>query len=154
MARTIFADLRAVLAFPLFNRSNAADMGFRELTSHQRALLEVCLTEGLSEDSGYWDYALLFFYDEIVLTYLIAGAGSLTNFGWSERASLAITGVTGTPEPRGVVSSIRSVGTSFLSFGRNLALVSLGLGVFIYPNVCALLSVAAQIAPALQELWS
>jgi hypothetical protein len=50
-------------------------------TTHQEVILEMALNQGVSKDSGYWDYALLMFYDEMMHTFILSGLTSLTNFG-------------------------------------------------------------------------
>lgn len=49
--------------------------------THREVTLEMALSQGVSKDSGYWDYALLMFYDEVMHSVVLSGLTSLTNFG-------------------------------------------------------------------------
>jgi hypothetical protein len=51
------------------------------LKSHQKENLTMLLGEMVSEDSGYWDYALLMFYDEMLNSVVLSGLTALTDFG-------------------------------------------------------------------------
>lgn len=66
--------------------------GVEKPRSHQGVVLEMSLAEMVSEDSGYWDYALLMYYDEALHVAVLSGLTGLTNFGWAERAALLASG--------------------------------------------------------------
>lgn len=106
----------------------------RGLTSHQGEKFKMALREMASEDSGYWDYALLMFYDEVLHAFMLSGVTALTDFGWAERAALLASGALELKETQSLENTIRSLGQTFLSFGRNLALICTAIGVFVLPG--------------------
>jgi hypothetical protein len=39
------------------------------------------ISQATSEDSGFWDYGLLMFYDEFAHTFMVTGFTALSHFG-------------------------------------------------------------------------
>jgi hypothetical protein len=92
------------------------------------------LREMVSEDSGYWDYALLMFYDEMMHSLVLSGLTALTDFGWAERAALIASGALNLKEGQNLENTVRGLAQAFLSFGRNLTLVCVFVGAFVLPD--------------------
>ena len=95
----------------------------------------MALAQGVSKDSGYWDYALLMFYDEMVHTFILSGLTSLTNFGWAERTALIAAGALDVKNAPTLLNYVRGFGSFFVGFSRNFALVVIALGLFVLPDL-------------------
>lgn len=110
--------------------------GGKEPHSHQGVIFENSLAEMVSEDSGYWDYALLMYYDEVLHSTMLSGLAGLTNFGWAERAALLTSGALVSREAHNLANTSRSLSQTLASFGRNiaLALVVIGLLAALTPS--------------------
>jgi len=102
--------------------------------THRGEVLNSFLAEAASEDSGHWDYALLLFYDEFLHTTMLSGLTNLSNFGWAERAALLASGPMEGAEAQGFENTSRSLGQILTSFGRNIALICIIVGMFSAPG--------------------
>lgn len=103
--------------------------------THQEVILEMALNQGVSKDSGYWDYALLMFYDEMVHTFILSGLTSLTNFGWAERTALIAAGALDVKNAPTLLNYVRGFSLFFVGFSRNFALLIIALGLFVLPDL-------------------
>lgn len=92
------------------------------------------LSQGVSKDSGYWDYAMLMFYDEVLHAVFLSGLTALTNFGWVERTAVSVAGVLDVANAPTLLNSVRGVGLFFVSFGRNLSLVVVATSLLALPG--------------------
>lgn len=108
--------------------------GKQGLTSHQKAALEMAIAQNVFKDSGYWDYALLMFYDEMVHAYILSGVTSLTNFGWAERTAFLAAGALEVEGAQTIITSAKSVSHVFIAYGRNLALFTVAAALFVIPD--------------------
>jgi hypothetical protein len=121
----------------------------RSLT-HQEVILEMALSQGVSKDSGYWDYALLMFYDEMVHIFIFSGITSLTNFGWAERTALVAAGALDVKNAPTLLNYVRGFSSFFVGFSRNFALLTIGLGLFILPDLVIAVGAIYDAAKALK----
>lgn len=103
--------------------------------THQEVILEMALSQGVSKDSGYWDYALLMFYDEMMHTFVLSGLTSLTNFGWAERTALIAAGALDIKNAPTLLNYVRGFSLFFVGFSRNFALLIIALGLFVLPDL-------------------
>lgn len=103
--------------------------------THREVVLEMALVQGVSKDSGYWDYALLMFYDEMVHTFILSGLTSLTNFGWAERTALISAGALDVGNAPSLLNYVRGFSSFFVGFSRNFALVVIAFGLFVLPDL-------------------
>ena len=85
----------------------------------------MALQQLASEDSGYWDYALLMFYDEIVHSVIFSGLVSLTDFGWAERTAVLASGGLDINSTQTLLHMCKKVGGFFVMLGRNFILLCL-----------------------------
>lgn len=124
--------------------------GKKELTSHQEILLEMAIDQNVFKDSGYWDYALLMFYDEMVHAYILSGMTSLTDFGWAERAAFLASGALDPEEAETAMDVARSVSQIFIAFSRNLALFAVAAALLVVPDICSILGALGGVLTAFE----
>lgn len=133
MFRDIWSNLNQAFFGLLFTPSPKGHG--HKMTSHQKTLLCMTLSQGVSKDSGYWDYALLMFYDEVLHAVFLSGLTALTNFGWAERTAVLVAGALDVADAPTLLNSVRGVGLLFVSFGRNLTLVAVATLLFALPGL-------------------
>ncbi len=120
----------------------------QKTTSHREVVLDMALSQGVSKDSGYWDYALLMFYDEAVHTIVLSGLTSLTNFGWAERTALIAAGALDVGNVPSLLNYVRGLSLLFVGFSRNLTLLVVMVGLFALPSYLGALEALAEAARA------
>lgn len=98
---------------------------------HHKVVMGMALSESAFEDSGYWDYALLMFYDEFAHTIVFSGLTALTGFGWAERAALLTSTALSPREAQTIENAGRSLGQAFIAMGRNLIILTLALALVL-----------------------
>jgi hypothetical protein len=90
---------------------------------HAIALRGLLLRQAWAEDSGYWDYALLLWYDELVHLVLFNGITAMTEFGWTEKALFNVAYASVHFDDFVYLPQhMRRIQASFMNFGRNLSL--------------------------------
>lgn len=118
--------------------------------THKEVILEMALAQGVSKDSGYWDYAMLMFYDEMMHTIILSGLTSLTNFGWAERTALIAAGALDIRNTPSLLNYVRGFSLFFVGFSRNFALVVIALGLFVLPDLLITIGAISDCIEALK----
>lgn len=124
MLRGLSAGFQLFISAPLFAPSPEAR---RTLGYHQEAIREMMLSQAFSEDSGYWDYGLLMFYDEFAHIFMVGGFTVLANFGWTERTAVLMGDVLSVWHTEKLYDICRNTFDTFTAFSQNFIIVASAL---------------------------